>query len=692
MKCKKATYLVFFAAIQLLSGQYEQKRADMYFEKAFYSDAIGLYETILAKRENTDVMANLADCHYHTTNMQAAARWYGTLLKKQGSLPQKIHYHRYYHALKAIGDYKKAHAILQEYHRGQNNLAALQKLQNDSTYIANVRAMGDRFTIENLSLNTTTSEFAAVAIGADLIYTAARKQTQNEKIYPWNNQKYLDLYSHPLEKITLPDSVSIPFSKNINTKMHEGTFAITKDGKTLYFTRNNFKNGKRKTNGEKISTLKIYRAELKNGAWRNSIELPFNSNEFSNEHPSLNAAGNKLYFSSDRPGGYGGFDLYWVTVRPDGTFGNPTNMGPMINTAYKEQFPHLDQANNLYFASDGHPGFGSLDIFVAKYDNGNFQQPDNLGLPVNGGYDDFSFSLETGKKTGFFASNRPSGKGSDDIYRFAETKPLVIEDCKQYIVGTLTDSITKAPLPNARIHLMDGSGNIIKELMTGTTASYAFDVSCKATYRIVAKKEAFEDNALSIRTDDERQRQHDGSLRLYSLKEKAIQQERDRLKKQQELVEKQENEKIEAKKKRQEQLKTTLEDAIARGEFYVKNGDTYIRTEEIHFDYSLWYLRRETRERLKKVVQVMKKYPSMVVEIGTHTDIRGDAAYNRDLSQKRADAVRDFFLENGIEENRAVAKGYGESKPIVPCKDEESCSEEDHEWNRRCEFKVLKWE
>src|SRR5690606_23070391 len=212
-------------------------------------------------------------------------------------------------------------------------------------------------------------------------------------------------------KIGQNDSFSNSLSDKVNTKMHEGTYAITKDRKTIYFTRNNFIKGRKRTDNKKISNLKIYKAEWIDGEWSNITELPFNSDDYSTEHPALSHDETKLYFSSDRSGGFGSFDLYSVDIISDGSYGVPKNLGSSINTDKKEQFPFLDIHNNLYFASNGHPGFGLLDIFISKYESGNHQKPDNLGLPVNSGYDDFAISFHSPSE-GYFSSNRPSGKGS----------------------------------------------------------------------------------------------------------------------------------------------------------------------------------------------------------------------------------------------------------------------------------------
>ena len=715
-KMKKLLFLLFTLSFLLPTfGQQELKRADSYFDRAFYYDAIPLYEQLLVKNKNSKLIKNLADSYYHTFDMKQAARWYTYLISNYGEQVDKNYYFKLNQSLKAIGDYGSANEVLSNYYTKIGEKDKLDLLKNEILYLENVKAIGQRFDIKNLEFNTSSSEFGAMQIHSNIMHTASRKQANTlSKLYRWNHQNYLDIYTHPLDKLQFGDSLSVALSKNINTKKHEGTFAITKDEKTLYFTRNSSK----KTKTDKVSNLKIYKAELIDGVWKDIVALPFNGDNFSTEHPALNNDETKLYFASDCEGGHGSFDIYSVTIQGDGSYGNPVNLGKQINTDKKEQFPFLDLTDNLYFASNGHPGFGLLDIFIAKKKKDGFTKPDNLGLPINSGYDDFSLSLNTDKKSGYFSSNRPTGKGSDDIYSFLKTRPLIIENCKQFIAGIVTDKTSQRLLANASIQLLDADGKVLENSITAADASFKFTVSCESNYRIEATKEGYEANFKTVRTDKERNLTKDASITLFSVRErekqevaalqkkieeaekKAIGETKRKLKKEKAAKEARtrkeeqllENEKIAQEKATKKRLQK-IEAAIQKEEAIVKEKDrTLIKTEEIHFDYSLWYLRRESRQRLQKVIETLKKNPGIVLEIATHTDIRGNSEYNRDLSQKRADAVKDFLVKNGIADDRVIAKGYGESAPMVKCEPETACTEEDHEWNRRCELVIVRWD
>ncbi|HDZ06447.1 hypothetical protein LCGC14_0052220 [marine sediment metagenome] len=715
-------YIILFLGIfQSAWSQQELKRANDLFEKAYYADAIALYEAALPSNKSSLVVKNLADSYYHTFNLNAAARWYRYLISNYGDAVEEQYYFKLNQSLKAIGEYEEAELVLVDYYTKVGNTDKLQKLKTDAVYLDNVKAIGERFAIKNSNLNTTSSEFGAMHVGNAIWYTATHKKS-NSKTYRWNNQQYLDIYTHPIDQEQLGDSISVSLSNNINTKLHEGSFTISSDGNTMYFTRNNYNNGKRKTDDKKVSNLKIYSASLLDGEWKNITELPFNSDEFSNEHPALNTDGTKLYFSSDRPGGFGSFDIYEVSLQTDNTFSTPINLGSVINTAKKEQFPFIASDNTLYFSSNGHPGYGLLDVFISKNYEGSFQKPDNLGLPVNSGYDDFSYVLNSDNTTGYFASNRPSGKGSDDIYSFTITKELQIEDCQQYIAGIISDRTTTLPLSGATLTLVDMDNIIVSTSVTKANGAFEFDITCEASYSVNAEKSGYEGNSKTIRSTKERNAKLDASMSLYSISEKQKvealvlqqKQEAEKLRTEAFAIKKLEDEKkatllakkqsaaqaeriaeekIAEKAKTEKALAKKIEDTINTESAIVKETDrTVIQTEEIHFDYSLWYLRRESRDRLQTVINIMKKNPGIIIEIGTHTDIRGNGGYNKSLSQKRADSAKEFLVKNGIASERIVSKGYGESKPIVVCPTKDACSEEDHEWNRRCEFVVVGWD
>ena len=444
----------------------------------------------------------------------------------------------------------------------------------------------------------------------------------------------------------------------------------------MYFTRNFYLNGKKSADENDVLHIKLFRTQLVDGEWTNIEVLPFNGTSYSIEHPALSPDEKTLYFASDMPGTIGSFDIFKVTVNTDGTFGEPINLGSKINTKNREQFPYISKNGNLYFSSNGLPGFGALDVFVSEVKTGTFETPDNVGLPVNSGFDDFSFNINETTKEGYFASNRPGGKGKDDIYKITEIKPLLIEDCGQFVAGIITDAETKLPLANVSLAIFnkdDNNAEIVK-ITTDNNGAFRLPANCEFTIKVDAIKTGYKESSRQVFLGKQRGALNDASMELVSLES---------------IRKKEEALKIAQAETEIKNKKDQVENIIASEKNIIKKDQKLmIKVEDMRFDYNLWYMRRDSKKISNKVIQLMQKYPDMVVEIGTHTDIRGSENYNQNLSQKRANSAMEYFIEQGIEPLRISARGYGESEPIVSCATANACDEEQHEMNRRCEFVI----
>jgi hypothetical protein len=288
----------------------------------------------------------------------------------------------------------------------------------------------------------------------------------------------------------------------------------------MYFTRNNYYKGKEVKDDKLVTHLKLYKAELVDNIWSNIEPLPFNGDDFSVEHPALSDDGKRLYFSSDMPGTLGEFDLFYVDIKSDGTYGLPINLGSKINTKHREQFPFIADNGDLYFSSNGHFGFGALDVFWCKLKGTHFQKPDNLGLPLNSGYDDFAFYLDNSMLSGYVSSNRIKGKGSDDIYSFKEVKPLIIEDCKQYIVGVISDKETNEAIANSIVTftlVSEKDKSLLGSYNTKADGAFKDVVNCEVTVIVKAKAKGYQDAAQKIVIGGQRHFKNDASLQLISL-------------------------------------------------------------------------------------------------------------------------------------------------------------------------------
>ncbi len=705
---KKLLVIIFVFSIQFINAQdQELARAKRFFDKTYYSEAIVLYQKLADEKPSQEVIKNLADSYFYTNDLVKAQRYYRLLISNYNNDLDREYYFRYAQTLKATNKYDDANANLKEYYSKSANSEDSANFENDLKTLENVTAIGKRFEIKNLAINTPNSEFGAVKYGDNLVYAGVKlKPGLFDKKFKWDNETYLNIVAIPLKNINSTDSIVHYFAKELKTGMHESNAIFTKDGKTMYFTRNNSKNGKKKKDDNKISNLQIFKAELVEGKWTNIIALPFNSPNYSVEHPALSADEKVLYFASDMPGSIGSFDIYSVNINK-GAFDTPKNLGPQINTNKREQFPFASADNKLYFSSDGHLGYGSLDVFVSEITGNEYSKPINVGLPLNSNLDDFAFYIDSNTKEGFFASNREGGKGGDDIYQFKETKDLIVEDCKQFIAGTITDVDTQLALENATVLLQDSENKTLNTITTSADGKFNFTVGCETSYKVSAFKENYTNASKALTLDKTRDKVNDGSLSLRSLE--VIKQEEKQIaenKRKQEILIEEENKKKEAlaaiqlkekEKKAKEAAIVAAEvkknekvkEILANEKDVVKDKDRLIiKTDPIYFDYNMWYIRKESKVVLGRVVELMKKYPEMKIEIGSHTDSRGNAKFNEDLSQKRANSTREFIIQSGVDAKRVTAKGYGESVPIVKCKTDESCSEEDHELNRRSEFVI----
>lgn len=676
---KRMLFGILVFSIQFLSAQEQDlKLAKIYFDRTYYSQAIPLYAAAIAENRSFEVVRNLADAYYFTNDFENALKWYSYLVRTFKQDINEEYYFRYIQTLKASDAYDEANTFLRKYLSETNNAKASDQLAFDIDELENISAIGNRFEIKNVPINTKYSEFGGVRKDGFLVFSSVKSNKELfDKVYRWNNENYLDLNSIPLANLKAGDSIYTSFSKEINTNLHEANAIFTKDGKTMYFTRNNFKKGKRAKNKEKISKLQIFSAEFVDGKWTNITSLPFNNDDYSTEHPALSLDEKILYFASDMPGTLGSFDLFSVEV-DQGTFDTPKNLGPTINTPKKEQFPFISEDNKLYFSSNGHFGYGMLDVFVSQIKGETFSRPLNVGLPVNSGYDDFAFSMDTATKLGYFSSNRKGGKGSDDIYEMKETIPLIIEGCKQTINGVITDVTTLLPLENALVILQNRENKEVERHITKTDGSFSFSVGCLTSFTVLASKEAYSKNSKVVVLQKERNKINDASMALKS--------EKLRMEEEKTELEKQNREKEIAFEKLK---KEKVANILAKEKDVVRDKDRLIiKTDPIYFDYDLWYIRKESKVILNRVVELMNKYPEMEVEIGSHTDVRGNNAYNMELSSKRAKSTREYILSKGVSASRIFAKGYGETVPILKCVPEESCTEEQHELNRRSEFVI----
>ncbi|WP_053991121.1 OmpA family protein [Mangrovimonas sp. TPBH4] len=596
-------------------------KAKKLYENRAYSEAAEMYKSLPKTTEN---LQNLGDSYYFNAQMSNAKDAYKQLFASSDSLAQ-AYYFRYGQALKATGDFKTADSILSIYTGEPMDTPKLKRtLSRIVPYLYELTPLK----------NSTSGDFGISWYGDNVVFSSYRNK--DNPTYEWNNKPYLDLYEASLseEKDALENI--LPFSEDVNTKTHESNATFTSDGKTMYFSRTNDK--RVKIGDDKIATIKLYKAELVDGKWTNVEVLPFSSDTYSTQHPFLNPSNTKLFFSSDMPGSLGSFDIYSVDITADG-FGTPVNLGEVINTAHREQFPFMDQSETLYFASDGHQGLGNLDIFMSNGYAGFYSKPINLGETINSGMDDFGYVLNEDVQKGFISSNRT---GEDLIYAF-----LRVPNKKRYIVeGVVIDKNTKEILPGTTVTLYDDKGEVVGQTVVGEDAKYAFNTKPNQLYKIVGYRDFYAVGEKEFTTNDDGRFEFNIELEIESYDDA-------------------------------EDIVVTKDD-----------GYIYIELENIYFDFGKWDIKPQAASILDIMVGLLKKYPRMEVQLGAHTDSRSTEQYNLNLSNNRAQSTLEYLVANGIERSRLRSKGYGESQPLVDCKDD--CTEEEHSINRRCEFLILK--
>ena len=433
-------------------------------------------------------------------------------------------------------------------------------------------------------------------------------------------------------------------SGDVNGPFHEGPASFTSDGNTVFFTRSNYYKRKMDVNEKMENNLKIFKATLIDGKWKNLEELPFNSDDYSVAHPTLSPDEKTLYFASNMPGTIGQSDIYRVSINEDGTYGTPENLGKVINTEGRETFPYITEKNELYYASDGHPGLGGMDVFVSKArQDGSFKEVLNVGEPLNSPKDDFGLLINTVSKIGYVTSNRDGGLGGDDIYKVKENKPIEYP-CEQFLSGSVSDLETRELIANAKVSLFDSSYKLLKSATTDDKGIFDFgEVDCDTKYYLKTEKAEYNTDEVSTTIAD-----NTGKTFVPITIEKTLK-------------------------------KVTVGDDIAKA-FGIKI---------IYFDLNKSDIRPDAAIELSKILDVMMQNPMIKIDIRSHTDSRDTAAYNEKLSERRAASTKAWLIQNGIKAARLTAKGYGESQLVNKCADGVACTEEEHQANRRSEFVIV---
>ncbi|RLD64872.1 MAG: cell envelope biogenesis protein OmpA [Bacteroidetes bacterium] len=615
-KLKYTILLLLMGTVVSFAQGRKLKKAVASFNNYSYIDATTIYLKVAESGfTSKEISRNLGDAYYFNANYTEAAKWYQDLFIQTDSV-RNIYYLRYSQSLKAVGLDEESvlwfdkYAIKAEL-KGQD-------FENAEDYLQIIDESSNRYKIHPVTINTDGIDFGAAFKNKETYtYTkivfastgATPSKTNRKKLDPWTELNYLDLYEVTMDEEGMLGQ-PVKLEGDVNSEHHETSAVFTKDGKTMYFTRNNSspraKRGKAET-----EYLKIYRAHLVNGEWIDIEDLSINGDNYSTAHPALNAEEDKLYFVSDMPQTLGESDIFMATINKDGSLGKPINLGKKVNTKGRESFPFISKDNELYFSSEGHYGLGGYDVFYVQlkgsgYTGGLY----NIGKPINSAYDDFAFVIHNHK--GFVSSNREEGQGYDDVYGFVETKDIK-EITMSTVFGKVSDKDTQQPLANATISILDSNTKLVTTVITDGNGNYTTVVDRSKGYIIKATKQEYAgDDVLSEKNLKERE---------YNFE-------------------------------------------LERNVFEVAAGDDIAKILEIiiYFDLDKAAIRPDAQVELQKIIAVLQENPQLKINVKSHTDSRANDAYNMSLSNRRNTATINYIVsKGGIDANRLSGKGYGET-------------------------------
>jgi outer membrane protein OmpA-like peptidoglycan-associated protein len=638
------TSLILFASISGIAQQKSTKevRGDKYAFVYSFDKAIDSYTR--SRKLTMDGQRHLASSYHNINQDTKAEPVYAKIVSAPHGVLPEDHYN-YAMVLKANGKYAEANKSMDKFKELKPGDICVKSYSANSNGLTYLLKDDGKYKVEHLNLNTDAEDFGTCFYKNKIVFSSSRTISK-EKNYNWNGKPFLDIYMSEVDgnQLKTPES----FGKTFNGKLHDGTAAFNKDGTYIAYTTNNVKLNKK----DRIVNLEIFFSNYKDNKWSVPEAFELNNKDYGVGQPFLTADGNTMYFASNMPGGYGGADIYRVKKNNKGEWQKAENLGNKINTERDELFPFFEENNEiLLFTSNGQYGLGGLDIFMCATNGPQFGRVYNAGIPLNTQYDDFAVIVNGKTDKGYFSSNRVGGSGDDDIYSVDFLKGL---NAGKKIKGIAKD-INGNRLAKTFITLFNNNGTVIDTVTTNETAAYIFLVESNEKFKLSGTKESYnEGDTFTDTYGKEFIVTADVTLSVPLKKEEIIAQK------------------------------------IVVGADLGKILDL----KPIYFDLNKYDIRPDAEVELDKIIKVMNDHPTIIVELGSHTDCRNTKKYNQKLSEKRAKASA-AYVQRGITSiERIYGKGYGETKLVNGCACEgkvvSRCSEEDHQNNRRTEFIIVK--
>jgi outer membrane protein OmpA-like peptidoglycan-associated protein len=635
--------IVFFMVGVSIVAQ-PTKRAQKKMDLFEYSSAI---KSLLKIVENPSCQEKaipmLAECYRLQRDMTGAKIWYEKACQLKDAKPEWFYY--YGKALFALAEYDTARQVFMNYSSMKpTDKRAIANAKQCETLINDWKSRLPGFEIKTLkNINSPQSDFGPAFYANGFTFTSDRgKDYLEDDSYGWTGRKYLKmLFAKPVNTGDFFGEFKTPTLMNskFNQSFHDGPASFNGDSLAM-FTRTFRDNKSKKIGNIKTNFLKIFSTERINGDWQKLEPFFLNSYDYSVGHPALTPDGKTLFLASDMPGGEGGVDL-WVCKRSGESWGLPVNLGPAINTSDNEMFPSVRNDGMLFFASDGLPGYGGLDIFSSVYENGSYSTPKNLMAPINSSYDDFALAWITGTNFGLFSSDRPGGIGSDDIYAFRKLPEMIpLMQCKRplTISGQVLNKSNGKPIEGATVFVLDERTDSVTVLKTDVDGRYSMKLDHISSLIVKATRSNFIPDCLSW-----------------------------------------------PKEKLSEETDNLAPRALLLAQLEINKT---FSLDNIYYDFDRSDIRPDAEPSLDKLVRIMKDNP-ITIELASHTDCRGSFAYNEKLSLRRAESATNYILDKGIDAKRIQSKGYGENQLTNRCADGIPCSAAEHQANRRTEFKVM---